>query len=356
MNDIPILKWTDNCNQGWDTLLLGNGASIALHDGFNYQSLYQQAYPATSEAVERLLFEQMKTCDFERVLSSCRNAQLVNISLNQDAAPIELAHRNIQKALIAAIHYVHPEYSSVEERLRRAAQFGSRFRTVISLNYDLTLYWASLLYNQKNGLHYKDGFIDKNNDNTLSFREDWSFLRRPQHGQNNATMIFYPHGNLCLTRDAQGTETKIISLKKNSTTEMQVPLLDAIMQRWSQDNCHPLFVSEGTSQQKKLAIQQSSYLWNVHEKVLKDACDKREFPQAEGALVIYGWSMNDMDNHILDALAHSKISKFAISVFSGSGRAEQQDYCNKITTKIKKRFTSAEIVFFDAQSTGCWIY
>ncbi len=327
---------------------MGNGASIAIHDGFKYQSLYQQAYSGNEKSSERLFFEKLQTCDFEHVLNACRTAELIISALGKETAEIQISYNNIRQTLIEAVKKVHPGYLAVRDQLERAGAFGSRFRTVISLNYDLTFYWAALLFNEINGATwYKDAFIIRD-EGRHQFRKDWSFLREARSPAKNTTMIFYPHGNLCLARDFQGNEFKIIS-------GQPIILLESVAEQWETGNFYPLFVSEGTSWQKKLAIQQSGYLWNISETVLKNACDI-EAPFVSGKMVIYGWSMNENDNHILDALAHSNISKFAISVFSGSERAEQQDYCNRITTKIKKRFTSAEIVFFDAQSTDCWIY
>jgi len=347
MSDIPILAWSDIPEENWDTLFLGNGASIAIHDGFKYQSLYQQAYSGDEKSSERLLFEKLQTCDFEHVLNACRTAELIISALGKQTAEIQKSYSNIRQTLIEAVKKVHPDHATVKNQLEMAGAFGSRFRTVISLNYDLTFYWAALLFNAEKGPWYKDAFIISDAGRN-QFREDWSFLREARFPADNATMIFYPHGNLCLARDIQGNEFKIISGQPET-------LLESVAKKWETENFYPLFVSEGTSWQKKLAIQQSGYLWNISENVLKNAC-ATNLPFVPGTMVIYGWSMNENDNHILDALASSKISKFAISVFSGSEKAEQQDYCTRVTTKIKKKFNSAEIVFFCAQSTGCWIY
>lgn len=222
---------------------------------------------------------------------------------------------------------VHPGYLTVKDQLERAGAFGSLFRTVISLNYDLTFYWAALLFNQKRGTWYKDAFIISDAGRN-QFREDWRFLREPRSPAKNATMIFYPHGNLCLARDIQGNEFKIISGQPET-------LLKSVAKKWETENFYPLFVSEGTSWQKKLAIQQSSYLWNISETVLKNACDTN-FPFVSGTMVIYGWSMNENDNHILDALANSKISKFAISVFLDQRKLSSKIIVPELQQKLKR--------------------
>jgi hypothetical protein len=347
MSEIPILAWSDIPEENWDTLFLGNGASIAIHDGFKYQSLYQQAYSGDEKSSERLFFEKLQTCDFEHVLNACRTAELIISALGKETAEIQKSYSNIRQTLIEAVKKVHPVYATVKNQLERAGAFGSRFRTVISLNYDLTFYWAALLFNEERGPWYKEAFIISDTGRN-QFREDWSFLREARFPAENATMIFYPHGNLCLARDIQGNEFKIISGQPKT-------LLEAVAEQWKIENVYPLFVSEGTSRQKKLAIQQSGYLWNISENVLKNAC-ATNLPFVPGTMIIYGWNVNENDNHILDALAHSNIRKFAISVFSGVELINQQSYCFKIREKFKQKFPSAEIIFFNAQSPGCWIY
>jgi hypothetical protein len=68
--------------------------------------------------------------------------------------------------------------------------FASAFPTVVSLNYDLTLYWAMLLFNAANGSWFKDAFHDG------EFQTDWEYLLRPYGHAAGATLVFYPHGSL----------------------------------------------------------------------------------------------------------------------------------------------------------------
>ena len=349
MNDIPILKWADLQDEDWDALLLGNGASIAIDDRFRYLSLYEKAYPKGAQSTERKLFETLKTSDFEQVLLACKHAELVNDVLEKDVFEIAKITNNIKGALINAVHAVHPEHNNVSDKLLSAATFASRFKTVINLNYDLTFYWGFLLFNSSDEghrNHFKDGFGKKNPNARLRFNENWEWLRRPPGPSDKTTRVFYPHGNLCLTRRLSDDEFKVTASDSPTGT-----LLNEITRKWSEPDCFPLYVSEGTSRQKRAAIRRSDYLSNVYENVLTKI-DETD----DGNLLVYGWSFGDGDDHILEALKENKFRTIAISVYSGVEISEQQAFCLEVSAKIRKNFDYIKPVFFDSQSAGCWIH
>lgn len=352
MENIPILKWADLQadlqEENWDALLLGNGASIAIDDRFRYPSLYEKAYPKEEKSTERKLFEKLETKDFEQVLLACRHAELVNDILEKDTNEIDKISNNIKNALIRAVREVHPEHSDVRDKLLSAARFASQFKTVINLNYDLTFYWGFLLFNDSDDGHknqFKDGFGKKNPNPQLLFNENWEWLRRPPGPSDKTTRVFYPHGNLCLARGLSGNEFKITATPPTET------LLDEITRKWSEPDCLPLYVSEGTSRQKRAAIRRSDYLSNVYENVLTKI-DETD----DGNLLVYGWSFGDGDDHILEALKENKFRTIAISVYRGVETSEQQAFCLEVSAKIHKKFDDIKLVFFDSQSAGGWIH
>jgi hypothetical protein len=349
MKEITILKWANLQEENWDALLLGNGASIAIDDRFRYPSLYEKAYPKEEKSTERKLFEKLGTSDFERVLLACRHAELVNGILEKDTYEIDKFSNKIKNSLIRAVHEVHPEHNNVRDKLLSAARFASQFKTVINLNYDLTFYWGFLLFNNSDKAHenhFKDGFGKKNPNPQLLFNENWEWLRRPPGPSDKTTRVFYPHGNLCLARGLSGNEFKITATPPTET------LLDGITRKWSEPDCFPLYVSEGTSPQKRAAIRRSDYLSNVYENVLTklDATD-------DGNLLVYGWSFGAGDDHILEALRKNKFRTIVISVYSGVEPSEQQAFCLEVSAKIRRVFDDViKLVFFDSQSPGCWIH
>ena len=87
----------------------------------------------------------------------------------------------------------------------KITNFLERFDTVISLNYDLILYWAILWANDHSTVKYfKDCFIKEG-----EFESDWHWLRGA-YGGRESTLVFYPHGNLVLATDFFGDTRKII--------------------------------------------------------------------------------------------------------------------------------------------------
>lgn len=63
-----IKQWADIKADYDDTLLLGNGASIAVNANFAYRSLCQKLQELSSDGQLTALFEQFETQDFELIL------------------------------------------------------------------------------------------------------------------------------------------------------------------------------------------------------------------------------------------------------------------------------------------------
>lgn len=311
------------------TILLGNGASRAISSSFSYRSLLERATEQglLSGDVQRL-FDFFDTEDFELILRIVWQASNVNRSLGIADARTYDAYVRVRDCLIEAVRSVHPEYQDVSIHLPVIYQFLKRFNTVISLNYDLIVYWAMTYGLDNDTLHrFKDCFIRG------AFYDDWRELRQPIRNERSTTLVFYPHGSLVLCRNRVEQERKI----HNS----QSGLLEAILQQWQSETVVPLFVSEGTWQQKVASIQNSYYLSTVYREVL---ASRRE------SLVIYGWGFGEQDLHLLHRMTASGIRRVAISVHSGD-----QGECNRVGQHIRDILgRHVYIDFFDRDSPGCW--
>jgi hypothetical protein len=324
-----IVKWAEIRDQFRDGLLLGNGASIAIHDGFKYESLYQAAQSNGHFSQEVIqIFNAFSTTDFELVLRSLWQAQLVNQKLDIESGRVEDAYHEVRKALIATVHECHVSFDDAHPHLPIVYQFMKQFKTVLSLNYDLIVYWAMMAGNEALGPWFKDAFF-KN-----SFRDNWEEVRVPYGKADGATIVVYPHGNLILARNLISEETK---LQVASSTD----LLNSILRNWEAGGVVPIFVSEGTSAQKQRAIENSSYLQRIYREVI---------PKVGSTLVIYGWSASKQDKHILNQLKLAGIKKVAISVY-------HED--DEFIAGVERLFREAgveDVLFFDAESDGCWMY
>ena len=332
MDRIKIDTWANISQEGWSAILLGNGASIAIHREFAYPTLHGVADAKGLLATTAPIFAKLGTTDFEHVLLACWYAEHVNGALGTPSADISAAYAEVRTALIEAVHSVHPVHANVAADLQRVGTFASSFPTVVSLNYDITLYWAMLLFNATNGSWFKDAFHDGD------FQIDWEYLRQPYRHAAGATLVFYPHGSLAVARNHLGDETKL-------AVGAAGYLLETITRRWSSGRYVPVFVSEGTSKQKVAAIRRSHYLTNVYEEVL---------PTLGENLVVYGWSFDERDQHVLDAISANPPKRMAVSVFTGQPDGDQQAFCHQVHKAAGMFLADTAVTFFDSQSPGCW--
>ncbi|HFI1561993.1 DUF4917 family protein [Yersinia similis] len=325
-----IRPWSDLAQEYNGTILLGNGASIAVSPRFAYRSLLEFVRQRESLAEDaRRLFDFFETEDFELILRIVWQASNVNKSLRIEDVRTHEAYVSIRECLIQAVRNVHPEHNEASEQLPYIYNFLKRFNTVISLNYDLIIYWTMTYgLDIKDHHSFKDCFLAKG-----VFAEDWQRLRSPYGDEQSSTLVFYPHGSLVLCRNRVEKEHKIHIRGRG--------LLESILNRWQSEEVVPLFVSEGTHKQKINSIQNSFYLSTVYREVLAES---RE------SLVILGWGMGDHDVHLLKRMAGTGIQRVAISVFR-----KDQAYCNRANQLIKDNLgQDICIEFFDSESSGCW--
>ncbi|SMG01116.1 hypothetical protein BSIN_4148 [Burkholderia singularis] len=325
-----IYEWADIRDDFKEILIVGNGGSIAVHEGFRYSSLFETAkkHGYISEGV-RDVFNHFETNDFEFVLRRLWHAKLVSDALKLESERISEAYELVRGALIKTIAHVHVAYEDAEPHLGAIARFMSGFRTVASLNYDLIVYWAAMVGNDEIAGHqFKDGFVE--HDGT-AFTSNWRRLQVPRGGRNT-TMFFYPHGNLVLSRRSRDEERKIRARAGND-------LLNSVLTAWETGQGMPLFVCEGVSEHKMRAISASVYLQQVFREVLY---------QPEAVVAIYGWSMNKQEEHIIRQLDACKPARVAVSVRNGNQQYIQHAY------EIFSKMGVADIRFFDSASAGAW--
>jgi hypothetical protein len=328
-----IRQWSDIQDKfSGGALLLGNGASMAIHPGFGYGSLREAAEKnghITPEVTE--IFRAFDTPDFELVLRRLWEATLVNKALGIEPGKVEQAYQQVRKALIATVRDVHISHSDAKKHLAPMYRFMKCFETVFCLNYDLLVYWAMMESQEElTKWWFKDCF-----EKGGVFPEEWESKRKKYGGADGTTLVFYPHGSLITAMLDDYTEAKIAAGGEN--------LLREILDRWEKCTAVPLFVSEGTTEHKKQSIARSSYLSRVFREAL---------PNPGEALVIYGWSISPQDSHILSQLRRTKTApiRVAVSVYRDNQASAQQMEDALRAAGIDK------IEFFDAESPGCWIY
>lgn len=333
---MKILQWDEIADNFKECLVIGNGASIAVDpEKFTYQSLYNHAYEKKliTEQVDKL-FKYFGN-DFEYVLRMLMYATEVNRALKIKDLGTEKAYADTRMALIETVRNIHPEHKNITEHLPRIAKFIGHFKTVISLNYDLLIYWA-ILSDHRTGVTFKDCFISGD------FDDDWERFREKLPGEKKVCLVFYPHGSLLFCTSIEGSESKISNEGGDDN------LLENIIKAWESEEYIPLFVSEGTAERKLQRIEESRYLRTIYEDVLFDNVE---------SVTVYGWSMTETDDHLLDAIAENpKLKRLAISVYTADSAHGEK--CAVLTERIKKRANKnpVEIMFFDSLSENCWIH
>ncbi|MDR4468846.1 MAG: DUF4917 family protein [Nitrospira sp.] len=330
-----IVKWSEIKHRYKTALILGNGASIALHERFNYQSLFEEAVQDDSTLKKiKPIFEHLGTTDFEYVLRMLWHATWINEVLGIKEQLTRETYESLRTALIKTVKNIHPAHEGMSDQLCRIANFMKLFQFVVSLNYDLLVYWAMQLENRQQKNRFKDCFIN------CGFDSDWKKFLEPYSRTDGSTLVFYPHGNLALATDINGRETKLTASDFSS-------LLNTVTEKWESEEYAPLFVSEGTSAQKVLAINRSHYLKAVHGTVL---------PNLGSHITIFGWSMSDKDDHILEAICRGKVEAIAVSVMRSKSKLDDDERCREITSTVRKSANGRriEVVFFEAESLECW--
>ncbi|WP_370806614.1 DUF4917 family protein [Dialister hominis] len=320
------------------TLILGNGASMAVSSSFSYTNLFGKACnDSILNQTSKNLFETLQTTDFELVMNKLRQAYIINEVLQLDTDNVALhTYDNIRQSLIKTIKEIHVQYADAIFQIDNIRKFLEKFKTVISLNYDLLIYWAIMASNDCKPYKMKDCFTN-HIDGNLGFEYDIEKLREPYNGGPDPTLVFYPHGNLILASNENNDELKI---RINNNTN----LFDAIGEKWKQKYV-PLFVSEGSSEQKLKAIRRSTYLNFVYENVLS---------HLEPTVIIYGWKLAEQEQHLIKKIfSNNKISNVYISMYLGSN-PEPIDEQKRIASMLKRENRTMNIKFFDAASKNCW--
>lgn len=349
--DERLYEWKEIAADFQDNLIVGNGGAIAVDkDRFSYSSLYSFAKERDllSASVQEVFTQMDKdNPDFERVLYQLWMADFVNSKLLSDYQkeknPIRKSYTSVRRTLIKTIHEIHPGVVGTRDKLKCVGSFVKGFKKIFYLNYDLLLYWATLSFSQSSSHRFVDhfnfhisgdsesGYFLKGLD--VGFFEDPHKNRRP-----NVTEIFYPHGSLLLYQTKEKRHERSIRLPDDSS-------LRSLTDFWAEGDKQPIFVCEGTSQDKLRSISESRYLTEIYQKTI---------PSIDDTLVIYGWSMGDQDKHILDRLADCKLNEIAISLYL----SEKDDgivHMREIRKKFK-RISDANLTFFRADSPGCWCH
>jgi hypothetical protein len=320
-------------------LLLGNGFSIACDQVFRYDSLYSAAVAAGLSERAQLVFERLGTNNFEGVMRLLDDSHwvaqtygLISAEDNLILNDVEVVKRTLVDA-VATSHLAHTGLVS-DQKKTSALRFFSPYTNIFTTNYDLLAYWVNLA--AKGGPLWQDGF--------RSSDEEAPYVVFTQ-SLGNKRGLFHIHGALHLFV-VQG------ELRKHCWSRTGRPLTELVKEGLAQNN-YPLFVAEGTADQKLEQIQRSGYLWYCLSKLAK----------IESPLTIFGHALGPSDSHILDVIIHSKCPHIAIGLFGHPAEADNQNIYHAALQMQAKRLEiiandkytlPLRLTFFESGSANIW--
>lgn len=322
-------------------LMLGNGFSISLRpDIFTYGSLLDSANFDKAPHVADL-FKNIGTQDFELVIKHLIDSALV-VSIYQpdNSALIDQLKSDaeiVKDSLVTAIAKRHPDrpYDIKPEQYKSCRSFLSRFSHIYTLNYDVLLYWALMRSDVDDlRLNPDDGFRHPEREEIYV---TW------QQGQS--ATIHYLHGALHLF-DA-GAE-----VVKYTWSKADIPIVEQVRMALD-ENKYPLFVAEGTTENKLDKIMHNAYLHKSLRSL--ESCAEN----SNSCFVVFGHSLADNDAHVLRCIGRGRTSKILVSVY-GDPNSDQNkaievsarrliQYRNAINSKYP-----LDISFYNAESARIW--
>ncbi len=331
-NRPKVVKWDDIYDPcRYSKLIVGNGLSIAVDRCFEYEKLSDCLPDNVDGNLLKKFFRKFNTYSFEYVMEILNTSiDSMECYISKDFNPEQdRSFKNVIKELkeykktvtqlfFEAIKQNHCKHSSVKKVLPEINKFLKCFDIVVSLNYDLIIYWSIMCQSE----YIWDCFALQSKDkNTLCF--DRSIASR-----ENGTKVFYAHGNLILHKDTNGNTSKIC--KPNF--EFPSGLLPIIRHR----KLLPIIITEGTHDKKLRYIQRNSdYLGFIYDEII---------PRPSDSLVIYGCSLEN-DHHILDKALEINYQKVAISLY----RENYKPY-HKLVELMNYHDHDADIICFDSES------
>lgn len=168
-------NWSDIQDKFKGYILLGNGASIAIDERLSYRSLYERVCQSGRLNPEIInMFAYFGTTNFEFIMKLLLEASQVNQVLCIDDDKTRSYYDEIRDSLINTIGDIHPTHENVKNLLPKIADFLRNFTTVLSLNYDLLVYWSMLEGNDKLECQwFKDCYIHG------EFENDFGYMYQP---------------------------------------------------------------------------------------------------------------------------------------------------------------------------------
>lgn len=327
-------------------LLLGNGFSMSYNvKRFSFTSLLESAVDSgliTKSNPIYAVFSEFDTKDFEEVIklleTSVKVLKTYSAITESDEKAILEDSKSLKKYLVDVITNNHPEKITEisDQEYLNSANFIKEYEKVYTLNYDLLLYWTSI----KLDSFLNDGSIEKSNlkifdgfNDPYKYSTDYVVF---ENGGKSFNLNFL-HGGLHIFDN----KSEII---KNTYSRTERTLKSQTLENLNKD-IYPIFVSEGTSEQKKAKIIHNAYLNHCY-KSLKSIGAKIK----DDSLILFGTLLRRNDIHIREAMLKNNVNNIYIGVYSEDEVKEFDDFIEF----IDKNKLNKNVYFYDSKTVKVW--
>jgi hypothetical protein len=323
---VDLYDWSELAEEGWSTLLLGNGMSINVSSDFDYRSLYGEAKKRELLGPrDEAVFELYETGNFEVALSKLRETILIAEAFKERTGRYKSCFRSIQETLGHTIQGVHLKEREVPAATLDAIQDAFlKHDKIFTTSYDLLAYWAM---GRQGGYRFFCDFF-------WGGREANEFDPDDCEAWDGRTPIYYLHGALHLIVSGEGITRKV---NKRDLREGEEEILELFDSEVPDDpEARPLLVTEGSSSDKLQKIERNAYLCHAYEALEDD----------DGSLLVFGHSLGKQDQHLIEAIRAQPDRPVAISMLPGKDQLDLEER----QVRIRKRLGMPHVYFYDASS------
>mgnify|MGYP001770970095 CR=1 FL=1 len=346
-----VLKLTENKTRN---LLLGNGFSMAYDvKRFSFINLLQSAVKngiIVENSEMHNLFLDLGTSDFEKVIKLLESTKTV-ISIYDEKSKetmekLKIDSKKLKEHLVDVVTNNHPENATkiAEEEYLYCIDFLKKYNRIFTLNYDLLLFWALMKFDELKDegkfvedkelrLKLGDGFgnsISGYSDNYVVFKNNDSTFYQTIHYLHGALHIF-------------DNSSEII---KNTYSRTGKSLKEQTLENLNK-SIYPIFISEGTANQKKAKIIHNAYLNNSF-KILRTLGSNDKRFKDENSLIIFGSMLKSNDEHIIDAIIESKIK----NVYVGIGSIDRKPELSYFESRLADK--KIELKYYNYKTVSIW--
>jgi len=344
MDDIltyeDVLKETETQKR---FLLTGNGFSMSYNkERFSFTSLLESAVDKglieESSSVYKI-FQDFDTKDFEEVVklleTSIKVLEQYSAISPENKKKIIADSKALKNHLVEIITNNHPEKITevTDDEYLCSTDFINKYHKIYTLNYDLLLYWSTIKLMD----FIEQGKLKKDNlKPTDGFHDDSEFSDFVVFGNDSSSQeIYYLHGALHIF----DKKDKII---KNTFSRTSIALKEQTLQNLEQD-IYPVFVSEGTSKQKKAKIIHNAYLNHCYKSL--GAIGSRN-----SSLVVFGTLLKTNDAHIREAILNNKVN----TIYFGVGSEEEIQQLQEFKAELIESRRTKNVKFYDYRTVSVW--